>query len=182
MTGFVRRSRPGRALVVALALLASACGGGKKEAEVLTCPKVISAPDAARVSLFNPGAGHTARDVSVSARIDSADNKCSREGEHGVTVFSEINFYAERARPTTESASLPYFVAVMDATRNVVAQESFTLNVKFLPAEGYRMLPAEKITTHLPLKTAAAGDSFTLIVGFQLTPEQLAFNRAQHPQ
>jgi len=27
---------------------------------------------------------------------------------------------------------------------------------------------------------ASAGDSFTLIVGFQLTPEQLAFNRALH--
>jgi hypothetical protein len=165
-----------------LPLLASACGGGKKEVETLTCPKVISAPDAARVSLFNPGGDHAARDVSVTARIDTADNKCAREGDHGVTVFTEINFYAERARPTTQSAVVPYFVAVMDPTRNVVAQESFTLNIKFLPAEGYRMLPTEKITTHLPLHSTAAGGSFTLIVGFQLTPEQLAFNRAQHLQ
>jgi hypothetical protein len=44
------------------------------------------------------------------------------------------------------------------------------------------MLPTEKITTHLPLHSTAAGGSFTLIVGFQLTPEQLAFNRAQHLQ
>jgi len=180
MNGFTRCRWPIRAGILGLALLASACGA-TKEREALVCPKIVSAPDAARVALFAPG-GNTARDVTVLARIESADNQCTREGEHGIKIGTEVNFRADRSRPTIQNASVPYFIAVVDAQRNVVAQESFQLPIKFLPAESYRVLPAEKITTHLPLRTTTAGAAFTLIVGFQLTPEQLAFNRSQHTQ
>ncbi len=68
-------------------------------------------------------------------------------------------------------------------TRKCWPQEQFQeKHVEFLPGESYRRMPAEKVTVHLPLINKSDSTIYTIIVGFQLTPDQIAFNRAAHAQ
>ena len=169
------------ASLVALALVAITLAGcGSNKAADLTCPQIVPAPGADTIALFGPG-GHTAKDVVVGGKIYSVDAKCVRE-KVGVAVNAEIAFYAERSRMDIKDATFPYFVALIDPNEHVLTEEGYQLPFQFLPGESYRRVPAEKITVHLPVKNQASGGAYTVIVGFQLTPDQLAFNRAARAQ
>ena len=160
------------------ALILSGCAPEKK-AEI-TCPKIMAAPGADTIALFGPG-GHAAKDVVVAGKIDDLGARCRRD-KVGIAVNAEIRFYAERARMDVKDATFPYFVALVDPDEHVVVEEGFTLPFPFLPGESYRRLPSEKITVHLPVKTLSQGDTYTVLVGFRLTPDQIAFNRSARPQ
>jgi hypothetical protein len=173
-----RYQRLGCAAALATVALTAGCGTSK-ELAAMTCPKVLPAPDADTVALFPPSGAHDARDVQVAARIMDASGTCQREA-HGIAVLLEIKAHADRANPGIKDADLPYFVALIDAQQHVLTQVGYNLHVEFLPGETYRNTPAERLTVHLPLKTTAAGAEYSIVVGFQLSPDQLAFNRSQH--
>ena len=88
------------------------------------------------------------------------------------------SFYAERASLDIKDAAFPYFVALLDPDEHVLTEAGYQLPIQFLPGESYRRMPAEKITVHLPVTNQASGAAYTVVVGFQLTPNQIAFNRA----
>jgi hypothetical protein len=165
----------------AFALAVSTLSGcsSEKQAEI-GCPKVVQAAGADTIALFRPG-GHTVNDVMVGGKILGVDAKCVRE-KVGVAVNAEIEFYAQRASLDIKDATFPYFVALVDPNQHVLTEEGFQFPFPFLPGESYRHLPPEKVTVHLPLKNQADGGAYTVVVGFQLTPDQLAFNRTARTQ
>ncbi len=166
---------------VGLAALASGCGLGSTSSSAraaLTCPRLVRAAQTDTIALFGSG-GHQAKDVVVDARIRNGEVTCKKE-EGGIAVNLELNFEGERANPATADAALPYFVALIDPQEKVLAQNAFDITIQFVPGERVRRMPAEKITVHLPTHTPAAAGQYTVIVGFQLTPDQLAFNRARN--
>jgi hypothetical protein len=69
-------------------------------------------------------------------------------------------------------------VALIGPGEKVLSQEQFLEKVEFIPGEPFRRTLAEKITVHVPLRDKADSASYTVVVGFQLTPDQIAFNRA----
>jgi hypothetical protein len=81
-----------------------------------------------------------------------------------------------------KDAAFPYFVALIDPDGQRLSEEGFQLPFPFLPGDSYRLLPVEKITVHLPVKNQGAGGAYTVLVGFQLTPDQIAFNRGTRAQ
>ncbi|HUB96337.1 MAG TPA: hypothetical protein VL993_10485 [Stellaceae bacterium] len=173
------RVRAVRALcVLALAVL-SGCGSSQTSGP-LACPRIISAPGADTIALFGPG-GHDRKDVMVGGRFWSLSDSCEPL-KVGFDVNAEISLYAERANPGITDATFPYFVALVSSDEKVLAQEQFTEKIDFIPAESYRRMPAAKITIHMPLLRKAEADSYTIIVGFQLTSDQIAFNRSLRPQ
>ena len=165
------------AFALAISML-SGCSSDKKAD--ITCPKIIPAPGADAIALFGPG-GHAAKDVRVGGKITDLAAKCVRE-KVGIALHAEIAFYAERADMAIRDATFPYFVALIDPDGQVLTEEGFQLPFPFLPGESYRRLKPEKVTVHLPLKNQAAGSTYTVVVGFQLTPDQLAFNRGTRTQ
>ena len=142
----------------------------------MTCPKIMPAPGADTIALFGPG-GHTVSDVKVGGKFSGLHSTCVRE-KVGVAINAQIQFYAERASLDIKDATFPYFVALLDPNEHVLTEAGYQLPIQFLPGESYRRMPAEKITVHLPVKNQAEGGAYTVVVGFQLTPDQLAFNRA----
>ena len=164
------------AAVAILGLTLAGCGGTSPEIAKMTCPEVVPAPGTETIVLFRPG-GHSAQDVMVTGKVYSANIRCQHE-KAGVAALTELTFYAERSGPRILNANLPYFVAVVGPSQKVLAQEAFDAHVAFLPGEPYRRLPAEKITVHLPVRNTASASDYSIVVGFQLTPEQLAYNRS----
>jgi hypothetical protein len=166
--------------VAAAAVSLAGCSSSGSTREGLTCPPVIQAPNADTIAIFGPG-GHAAKDVLVGARIAKVDTTCAREKD-GVVINTELSFYAQRAFAETKSVTLPYFVALVDPQQRVLDEESFQVRLDFPAAEYYRESPTEKIAVHLPVTDRSEASAFTIVVGFQLTPDQIAFNRAAHPQ
>jgi hypothetical protein len=127
--------------------------------------------------MFGPG-GHDAKDVLVGGRIYEIDTKCLHE-KVGLIINTEITFYGERASNDLPDTTFPYFVALIDPAGKVMQEDAFKAPMNFVPGERYRRTPVERISVHLPLKNTADGGAYTVLVGFQLTPDQLAFNRSQ---
>jgi len=164
------------AACAALALAALAMSGcASKKAADLTCPKVMPAPGADKIVLFRPG-GHDVSDVIYGGMIYGIDVTCDHD-KVGVSVNAEIVFFGERVERDMPAVSFPYFVALLDPQDNVLDEEAFKVPIDFVAAERYRRAPPEKITVRLPLKNSAAASAYSVLVGFQLTPEQMAINR-----
>jgi hypothetical protein len=162
------------------AILLAACSGSSETAR-MTCPKVIAAPGAETIVVF-AGSGHAEKDVMAGGKIRSVGGACTPE-KVGMKIDTEISFEAQRVNNEVISATtFPYFVALVDPDQHILREDGFQLEVKFIPGEPYRRMPAERITVHVPVKDKSAGAAYTVVVGFQLTPDQLAFNRAAKAQ
>lgn len=82
---------------------------------------------------------------------------------------------------SSSSLSVPYFYAV---TRDgaVVDKQSLVALAQF-PDNGDRVLVrTDPVTLDLPVTRAHPSTSYRIEVGFQLTPQQLAYNRAHLPR
>jgi len=159
------------------ALLLFACGSTSNPNAGNPCPTLIPAPGADSIVLFGPG-GHDAKDVIIGGKFYSASATCTREPV-GVAVNTEIELYAERANLLVKDTVFPFFVALIDPQEHVLVQESYQVPIEFHPGESYRRTYAEKITIHLPVRNRAAATNYAVVIGFQLTPDQIAFNRAR---
>lgn len=162
------------AAVSGATLALAACSGSKEVSA--TCPRVVQEPETSMIAFFGAGGGHTAKDVVVGGRIRDVSYQCERR-RVGVALNAQISFEAQRANMSIDDADLPYFVALVDPDQKLLKEQGFVAHVAFPPGESYRRIPAEKITVDLPIKDQSTGSTYTVVVGFRLTPEQLAFNR-----
>jgi len=163
--------------VLTVAALLSACGSSSNPNAGNPCPRLIPAPGADSIVMFGPG-GHDRKDVIIGGKFYSATATCTREPV-GVAVNTEIELYAERANLLVKNTVFPYFIALVDPQERVLVQDSYQVPIEFNPGESYRRTYAEKITIHLPVRNRAAAANYAVIIGFQLTPDQIAFNRAR---
>lgn len=162
---------------LALAALAALAGcsnfGGR--ANSYTCPATTTVPDLQTLVTVVPGPNGAT--IQSSGRINTVTAECDREGDNGVVSKLTIEFTGLRTTPAVPRLDLPYFVAVADANGNILGKQQFTMTLGFdvnqPVAKGN-----DNITVHLPLKNAQLGNVYTLVIGFQLSPSQLDYNRA----
>jgi len=75
-------------------------------------------------------------------------------------------------------ANFPFFVAVTDRDQNILAKEVFDSVVEF--PEGRRRAGVfEEVEQQIALRDEETGDDYEIIVGFQLSRDQLDRNRAR---
>lgn len=160
--------------VVAAAAVAGCSSFGARQ-NTYTCPATTTVPDLQTLVTVVPGAAGAT--VQSSGRIDSVTATCDREGDTGVVSTVTIEFAGLRTTPAVSRLDLPYFVAMADTTGNILGKQQFTISLNFEPNEPVTRT-SDSITVHLPLKNAQLGNVYTLVVGFQLTQSQLAYNRA----
>jgi hypothetical protein len=168
----------GRVAVFALAALLAGCFGGGP-AEELTCPAAGPAPDLDAVAIFPPGAPADAANIQAAGKIFSVSRQCEKE-KGGILINAVISINAVRLAPQVQRAEYVYFVAVVDSARNILNEQRFTLGAQF-SSQDFRQY-VEQISVHLPLAHVSSGDGYAIIVGFQLTPDQLDFNRTHKQQ
>lgn len=173
-------ARRGGFLRLAAFLIAALSSGCSSDAVSLTCPGAEIAPDLGAIAQFPPGAGRALSDIQLGGRIRAVSTACKRE-DVGVASSLDITFFAARNDPQLRQGVLPYFVAIADSTGTILAKQNFTVPVQFTATQNAVEFH-DKITTHLPVRNVANGDSYAIIVGFQLSAEELAFNREHREQ
>ncbi len=160
------------------ALSLAACGGGGPVADAppTSCPRVAIVTEAARVVQFGPGAGRDPTDIVSRGQIADYNGTCTY-GDGRVTVDLTVDIVGERG-PAGSGGDLPlqYFVAIADPTQAIIAKQVFDTSIALADGAS-RGGVREQLTQRIPLPDAALGPRYQVLVGFQLTPEQLDYNR-----
>lgn len=145
----------------------------------LACPKVAIVRDLQSVTQFRPGGGRDLADVVARGMLIDYAGFCEYDSD-GVTVNVALFLGAEKGPAMQGSqAAFRYFVAVakpgeQDASTKTV----FDTTVDF-PAGQTKAGNREDLAPRIPLPPDSNAKDWRVFVGFQLTEDQLAYNRAQ---
>lgn len=143
------------------------------------CPFVKVLYDAARYVEFKDKQEASA-DVQYSGEIQKVSSLCAYKSDQPISVKARVLFELGRG-PQAEgrSKTYRYWVAVTDRNHGVLDKETFALPVTF-PAGQDRVYATEELNNIvIPRKTSdVSGANFEVLIGFEVTPEQAAFNRA----
>jgi hypothetical protein len=186
----VRKAR-GALLVAAgllglLPLMAACSGNGGKgqgpeakaagDTPALTCPKVTIPDETREVTQFRTGGAHDMTDVVSRAAVLKYDGGCEY-GDKGVTVNLNLVLGAERGPAARDTqGAYQYFVAITDPAGRIIGKQQFDTTIAFSPNVG-KGGSTEELVQQIPLAQGSSAAGYGIVVGFQLTPEQLAFNR-----
>ena len=186
-------------VALSLAFLLAACGGsnsassdsgnsspgffsrmfGGSSGPTLTCPEITKVGDAVKLTRFSPG-GHDLTDVLFEAAVGAVGGSCSSGDNGSVNVALNVQFTASRGpADKTRKALFTYFVAIVDKSENILAREQFDTGVAF-PGNQTRNTAVEELEENIPLQKGQQGNQFRVFIGFVLTPDEVAYNRA-HP-
>lgn len=162
-------------LAAAVVLSLSGCAG--KDESGLPCPDTGIIQDAGRLVAFSPASSQDPAQLQVEAAFDNYRGAC-RYVDGKVEFLLEIDVAAKRgpaAGVDITQAALPYFVAILDPQENILQRQGFTSKVPF-DATGVGM-KTEKYVLRLPLEDTKTVRQYKVVMGFELTPAQLAYNR-----
>lgn len=140
--------------------LLTLAGCAENDAMVAGCPNVGILRDA--------GTLRTDQGVAILSGILA---NCGYD-DTSVTIAANL-MITGRADEGASGGSIPvtYFVAVTDPNRNIISKKSFTTSVPV----GDNV--QETLTQVIPVPKTMDARWFEVLVGFQLTPEQVAANR-----
>jgi hypothetical protein len=142
------------------------------------CPYVKVLYEAARYVELQ-GGREASNAVGYTGEIQGLSSACQYKSNDPIRLQMEILFALGRG-PQAGGASKTYryWVAVTDRNKAVIAKEYFDLPVTF-PAGQDRTLVTDKLNniTIPRAKESVSGSNFEVLIGFDVTPEMVAFNR-----
>lgn len=161
-------------LAATAALALSACASDKPE--VRACPPAAAVAGVERMTSFRPDGGQDLTDVAFTAQVDSVESVCQYDDD-GVEVAMNVLLSAERGpADTAREAALKYFVAIEDGSGNFTAKEIYDVT---LPFEGNRRRVGilEEVDITIPTPADKDFSELRILIGLQITPEQVEYNR-----
>lgn len=171
---FARLARP----VIAAALLVglSGCGLFGRKAPQYDCPSTAAVADAVRQTKFHPGPGRDLTDVQYQVRLVDVTSQCSYDSK-GVDVQMRAGFALELGPANPDrNAAYDFFVAITDPSNEIVAKRIFTTPITFPSNVGY-VEHLEELQQRIPLPKGGSAADYRIIVGLQLTKDELEYNR-----
>jgi hypothetical protein len=170
----------GSAMMALAATVALAACGGRPADPVsrAPCPQIAILAEAADLTRHRPGGGTDLSAMVVDARVAGFEAACDFASRGaGLDVTVTPRFSAERGPAGVASADLPWLVSVVDPARgDVTAQARQVTRVVFPGVAGFVTATGAPVTIRIPGEPAEAARQQVLI-GFALTPDELALNR-----
>ena len=142
------------------------------------CPYVKVLYDAARYVELKDNK-EAANAVGYTGEIQNLSSACQYKSDEPIKVQMEILFGLGRGPQATSSTkTFHYWVAVTDRNNAVIDKKEFELPVTF-PAGQDRVLMTDTLKgIVIPrIRPTVSGSNFEVLVGFDVTPEMVAFNR-----
>ncbi len=160
-------------------VLLASCGGD--EVSRVICPQAGVLYDANRLSVFGPGPEKNLENLAYDAEIGDVSIECKYDDE---IVKSEIRFSLDlRAGPAARPGKqkFRYFVALTELNSTVLSKKIYTEEVDFDVEKGRFFLTKKVSGLKIDYKRLGRGDLYEILVGWELTPDQLAYNRTHTP-
>lgn len=159
--------------VAALALIGTAglaAAKSQARAKGAACPSINILPDAIRITQMSSGR------VDLKAEIREPAIACTVGGGK---AKSKLSFWVKSAiAPNSDIAarSVPYFVAII-VDGEVIGKEVFQLALPFAGSDRKLMVKEKIARVDIPVANGRTAEDYSVTIGFQLTPEQVAYNR-----
>lgn len=146
------------------------------------CPNVGVLDQADRITVFN-GQGEDITDVEVRAELNKVVTQCEYNLDDSTITYDLAFDGVAELGPgaTSRTQNLPVFVAVTRRFGKLVKKETMTLPVTFEAGEAKLRFTKTLEGNEIPYGKGADGRIYYILVGFQLTKDQLAYNRRVTP-
>jgi len=169
---------PRAALLAALLPLATSCGP-KRDVFAPPCPGQAILGDAADFDAYrsstSPGAASDLTDLVLHARIVAIQGSCQpgdRKNQLEVTANVGVDLTRGPAMVGRET-DVPVFVAVTEGG-SILDKKVYLMHVVFPSNVDRVTLSPGGINLLLPVTPEKTGAAYTILAGFQLTPDQMA--------
>lgn len=163
--------------VSALGLLVAACGLFDKDVKY-RCPAVFILEDAKDLTRFKAGPGRDITDILFEAEIVNFVGDCDYdEGQAEIELSVQIRVERGPANKGRQVA-FDYFVAIPEFRSQAEGKSIFNVVGEF-EGNRTRMIYQDDLDMTIPVKVPTDGAALEIILGFQLTPEELEFNRSR---
>lgn len=177
------------ASVVAAALFLGSCSsdmntdlfGGdflSSEPKILPCPNVTVVPSAENITIFREGPGRDLVDVTFEGSIEPVSGECEYQDDESLVVTEMVMRINATKGPAASSQAqeFPFFIAISDWNRRILSKKVFKSPVE-VPEGKRRGTVQEEIVHRIPVISGRSGADYTILIGFQLTREQLQYNQ-----
>lgn len=147
------------------------------------CPAVEVLPDTKSITNFVGKNGYKEGRIAAQATLSDVQGACTyKDGGVAIDIDMVLAGRIEDSGrynndPANETVvTFPYFLAIMDPKGNMMDKKILATALRF-PANEKTMTGQEKISQFLPLPELQNGADYVIAIGFQLTRDQLTFNR-----
>ena len=161
--------------VVSAAFLASGCSDDKEK----NCPAASAIVDTAIATVFKTGTSPDPANILYTVEVTGVTGHCDVDKQALNSISSvEISFRAIRA-PSGAAADykVPYFIAVSQEDR-LLAKKIYVADFSFAPGQTTTTFTQSAESIDVSAAKDKKTYDYNVLVGLQLTKEQLDFNRA----
>jgi hypothetical protein len=144
------------------------------------CPSIEIVPELTALSEFAPEGSTDPRKLLSHVVLTETRGSCTYKN-NSVTVELTMTFEgtlgpAGKQAEKTAFFAYPFFVAVVDSGGDILAKEVFAASIGYENGADTQ-IHKETIRQIIPIVSRSDGRRHKIMTGFQLTPEQLAYNR-----
>jgi hypothetical protein len=156
--------------------LIAGCGGGNPfEVTTSNCPAVAVVSYTGTVTKFS-GGGRNAGDVIYNATMTDLRVDCQEDDKTGIHQRISFAIIASKGPAfSNQKIVLPYFAVLLRDNNLITAKKVFRAELQFDPNSD-RVVLRQAIAQILPDIDTARRYDYELLVGFQLTPDEVAYN------
>ncbi|WP_298913398.1 hypothetical protein [uncultured Algimonas sp.] len=143
------------------------------------CPRAFALFDASRIVEIR-GAEEKYDNVGFTGEIAAVRSLCRYVGDNPITGDVDITFDLGRGPAVAgqSEAVYQYFVAITRKNVAVIDKQTFPLQVSFpYGQDRVRITKSIEDFSIARASDTTSGENFEIVVGFELTPSQRAFNR-----
>lgn len=173
-----------RVLIAVAALVGLAgCSAFGDKIQPQICPRISVIEDAKTVTKFRPGPGRDLTDIVIEGEITALSLECSQTGDGKagtgrIDVVVILVLEAERGAADRERrGAVEYFIGIADRERNILRRQLFTAPVTFTGNVTRVQVTDEPVDLKIPLKAGQSAADYEIMVGFQLSRDELEYNR-----
>lgn len=181
------RRQPQKALGVGAVLLAVLLSGCANPKDVIppSCPKATILSEAGALTRFKDGAGRDLIDIDFEGEITGISGECRYDidddtGTGTIDMEVRAGFEFTRGPANIDSAiAFDYFVVLTDAAGDVIGKQVFPFKSEFWKNRTVITDRDAPVELTIPIGSGQTGDDFMVFVGFQLSRDELLYNRSR---
>lgn len=157
--------------------------GGRTPEKLLSspCPQVEIVDDLSSISDFSHPRKQDKNHLISRVDLKSAQSTCKLSSKTAI-IDLKLLFNGKlgpKGRKTESERpffSYPFFVAVTTPTGKIMAKEIFAASITYAANENEHTY-FENLRQIIPIKSKNKANSYHVLIGFQVTPDQLGYNR-----
>ena len=153
---------------------------------VVQCPVVRVLEDPAQMTRFKPGAGRDITDIEFNvAFLENTGAGTCEVDDDKVDVELKVLIVANRGIANiSRQVTFAFFIAVVDQDRNIVIHDGKAMRNRFegrvdFPGNQTQVIYTDEFELTIPISSGQIASNFLIFFGFELSAEDLEFNRSR---